>query len=111
MEKIEFNNGFIIAITLFLEHKNQNLDLKEKGISDLRLYGATDHLFDLEIPKTLPINLQKRIKKARDKAFHLRLANEKDYSIADKIFKEFEDILIKIDEQIFKTKKIKVNYR
>lgn len=109
--KIEFNNGFVTAIALFLEHKIDAYDMRNKGMSDLRLYGATDHLFDLEIPKNLSKKLKKRIIRARDKAFKLRLENSKDWKIADKLFKEFEDILIKIDEEIFKTKKVKTNYR
>ena len=57
-KETDFNNGFITAINLFLEHKDNYLDagrkkMQEFKISDLRLYGATDHLYDMEIPKSL----------------------------------------------------------
>ena len=45
----EFNNGFLIAITLFLQHKNQTHHIvrDDKGNIkwDMRLYASTDHLY------------------------------------------------------------------
>jgi hypothetical protein len=115
MRKIEFNNGFITAIALFLEHKQMEShmvkDKDGKVISDIRLYGATDHLYDLEIPKKLPENLKNRIYRWRKKCFDNRLNNPSDIKIGDSLFKEGEDILRIVDEQIFKTEKVKMNYR
>lgn len=106
---IEFNNGFITAIALFLEHKNKDRELNK--FNDLRLNGATDHLFDIEIPENLPENIKKRIEKASDKALSLRNEFSKDGKPADKIFKEFENILAQIDKEIFRTKKVVMRYR
>jgi hypothetical protein len=115
MARIEFNNGFITAITLFLEHKNfishQLRDKENKIISDLRLYCATDHLYDLEIPKKLPKILRNRILRWRHSCFHHRMDSFKSNEIPDKLFKEAEQILKAIDEQIFKTKKVVIRYR
>ena len=115
MKKIYFNNGFIIALALFVEHKNFTShicrDKDGKVYNDLRLYGATDHLYDLEIPKRFPVKLRKRIHRFKQKCFHFRMANFKDTKISDKIFKEAEDILVQIDKQIFKLEKIQIHYR
>lgn len=105
--KIEFNNGFLIAISLFLEHKN-----KYKGTdknNDLRIYAASDHLADLEIPDYVSKRLKRRIKKAVNYIFKYRLLpmNNKE---ADGIFKEFEDIMIELDKELFNLKD-KVYYR
>ena len=113
--KVEFNTGFITAIALFLEHKNQDLHMPEdkdgKLISDLRLYGATDHLYDLEIPKTINPKIFKRIHKWRAKCFHHRMDSFKDTKLTDKLFKEAEDILAQIDMQVFTAKKVVMKYR
>lgn len=110
-EDIPFNNGFITAIALFLEHKNQWQELRQQGISDMRLYASTDHLYNLEIPKGFDKKITARIKAWRGECFSLRLANLKDYSVADALFKEAEDILVMIDEKIFKTKKVELTHR
>lgn len=122
MREIEFNNGFITAIALFLEHKNRKDDLSrnQKGmiISDLRLYGATDHLFDLEIPKFvkthMPADMEKvlvKIIKWKEECLNYRLSNLETMEVADRLFKEAEDILKMIDEKMFKTKKVVMHYR
>jgi len=107
-KKPEFNNGFIIAMALFLEHKD-NWQKTER--SDLRLYGATDHLYDMEIPENLSAKLIKRIIRWRERCFHYRLENFKDSRITDSLFKEAEQILKAIDEEVFKTKKVIMRYR
>jgi len=113
--RIKFNTGFITAIALFLEHKNfishMPKDKEGKIITDLRLYGATDHLYDLEIPKNLPRNLRKRILKWVTNCFKHRLDLFKDTKITDELFKEAENILAYIDNKIFKTKKVVMRYR
>ena len=104
----EFNNGFITALALFAEHKNQ----RSIGY-DHRLYGASDHLFDIEIPKRLPNKLKTRVKKLKHMALKNRLnymENPKTTELSDRLFKEAEDILIAVDKQYF-VKKVKVHYR
>jgi hypothetical protein len=113
--QIEFNNGFITAIALFLEHKNamQLLPKDKEGklITDLRLYGATDHLYDLEIPKGIDNTLKKLIIKWRDECFHNRLAFFKTTEVSNRLFEEAENILAEIDRMIFKTKKVVMRCR
>jgi hypothetical protein len=85
--------------------------INNKVISDLRLYSATDHLYDLDIPKIISEELKNKILSWRSECFHHRLEQLKDTSISDRLFKEAEDILAKIDMEIFHTKKIVMNYR
>ena len=112
---MEFNNGFVTAIALFLEHKNFDSHLPKdkegKVICDLRLYGASDHLYDMEIPEVFDSKLRNRILEWKDKCFENRLEHFKDTKITDIIFKEAEDILACIDEEVFKTKKVIMKYR
>lgn len=113
MTKPEFNNGFITAIALFLEHKNftSHMIKKDTICVDLRLYGAADHLFELEIPDILSVKLKNRIKKWRTSIFNKRLDNFKEFDTVNALFKEGEDILAEIDKEIFKTKKVVMMYR
>jgi len=151
---MEFNNGFITAIALFLEHKSDiKYAPKDKNgklvISDLRLYVASDHLYEMEIPKSIirkakicrfSIWLWKeswigiylkfcranadilipykkvycfylKILNWRQECFIHRLDHFKDTKFADKLFEEAEDILAQIDEGVFQTKKVEINYR
>jgi hypothetical protein len=115
----EFNNGFITAIALFVQHKNQISHLmrddKGKVKSDMRLYAAADHLYEMEIPKNSSINISRNLRikiiKWRDDVFHHRMDFFEDTIITDRLFKEGEDILASIDEEIFKTKQVKMHYR
>ena len=121
---ISFNNGFITAITLFLEHKlfSSHIirDVDGKVTNDLRLYGATDHLYEIEIPESydggISNNTRKRIISWRNKCFKYRLGlydnpemTEEEYNkITDELFEEAENIIIKIDNEIFPIKKVQV---
>jgi len=114
---MEFNNGFITAIALFLEHKNFSShmirDNAGKVTHDMRLYGATDHLFNIEIPFDcgLGSHLETRIVKWREKCLHHRLTTFEDTKITSELFKEGEDILAMIDKIIFKTKRVQMTHR
>lgn len=110
-KELEFNNGFVTAIALFTQHKHQFRELREIHRSDLRLYAATDHLYDIELPEHLPKKLAMKIGKARAKAFNNRMDNTKDWKVADNIFKEFEDILKAIDEHYFVKKEVVLKHR
>ena len=152
--KIEFNNGFVTAIALFLEHKlfTELLPKDKEGklICDLRLYGATDHLYNIEIPKSLKAkwkifllskyiwvdswlgkylsffgsdfqknlilykktgNLVTKIFLWKERCFQNRLMHFKDTKITDELFKEAEEILKLIDEEVFGTKEVIMEYR
>lgn len=106
-EEIEFNNGFLTAIGLFLAHERDEW-YREKSHRSLTLYGATDHLYNLQIPSKLPKKIKERIKKARDLAFKYRLENPTK-EIVNKVFTEFKEILKDIDEYLWK-KEVYIGY-
>ena len=111
----EFNNGFLTAIMLFVEHKTMrdHIVSDEKGNVkwDMRLYGATDHLYAIEIPEDLDDYIKAKIIAWRDKCFENRMENLTDIKIANSLFEEGEDIIALIDRKYFKTKKVKMHYR
>ena len=90
-EEIEFNNGFLTAIGLFLAHERDEWHRENKTRS-LTLYGATDHLYGLEVPKNLPKGIKDRIKEAVRIAFNYRLENPSKEEVK-LVFVEFKNIL------------------
>ena len=110
--EIEFNNGFITSLMLFTQHKTKYEDIHCVGErDDIRLYGAVDHLFNMEIPEDLNPKIKERVEKLVTKAFEQRMKYEKNWEIADKIFKEAEDIIAMIDKEYFTKKKVIMKYR
>lgn len=76
----EFGKGLTYCLGLFLCHSERDYLItendKEKMIINkphMWFYGASDHLFDLQIPKTLPKVLQKRLKEFQRKCLIWRL--------------------------------------
>jgi len=109
----EFNNGFLTAIALFLEHKNFHLVNTLTCQSDSRLYGAADHLMEMHIPEFLEEKLKNRIVDARNKVMENRLGHlsfDDTFKITNEIFEEFENIMIEIDKKFF-VQKVVVKYR
>ncbi len=80
MAKSEFGKGLTYCLGLFLAH-TQDHRLEDEGVDKvvpglsvkLWFYGAGDHLFDFEIPATLPKSLQVRLKKFQIKVLDWRL--------------------------------------
>jgi len=92
--------GFITALALFLEHKNFSSHVVRDNnhiINDLRLYGATDHLLDMEIPRNLPSNLRKTIQELRTDCLAHRMDTFKDSKFTDDLFRKAEDIMASIE--------------
>lgn len=106
-QNIQFNNGFITAIGLFLSHERDEWN-RDDNKRSLTIYCAADHLYDLEIPSGLPIKLKKRINKAVSEAFKYRLINT-DKETVNKIFTEFKNILKELDEYLWK-KEVYIGY-
>ena len=104
---IEFNTGFITAIGLFLAHERDEWHREDK-IRSLTLYGATDHLHNLEIPKRLPKKLKNRIQNAVKEAYKYRLENPTSEQVLA-IFTEFKNILKELDEYLWK-KEVYIGY-
>jgi len=102
----EFNTGFITAIALFLEHKHFRIINTINCKSDSRLYGASDHLMEMEIPEFLDEKLRQRIMDAKVRVIENRLEDDFDkiFKISNDLFEEFENIMIEIDRLMFAPK-------
>ncbi len=73
----EFGKGLTYCLALFLCHSEREYwtrdDSKIKDIIDraeLWFNGASDHLYDLQIPKELPTTLKKRLAEFQKKVLH-----------------------------------------
>jgi len=108
-EKHEFNSGFISALAKFLAHREQWV-YKQKTVDyDLRIYGASDHLFDIVIPDELSESLKKEIEKFVKSVLKVRLEHI-SWKKGTKLFDKADKILQKIDKEFFKLKHVCSNY-
>lgn len=71
----EFGKGFTYCIVLFLKHAERYTDISnflDNPLGCLIWFnGASDHLYELEIPNQLPEKLRKRIAKWQSKCLDL----------------------------------------
>lgn len=106
----QFGKGLTYCIGLFLAHEDRYTAWKEatteiSAINDVNLWfnGASDHLYDLQIPNTLPPQLRKRLQEFRYRCIDLGHGEshmkgdgkEEDFYWA---IKEAKDLLRLIDE-------------
>jgi len=107
----EFGKGLTYNLGLFIAHKERYLHDKEtyekmglnKECAGTWFNGASDHLYELEIPDSLPKKLRERLAHFRDKCLDLGRgigllsdkATEKDYDWA---IREALDLLMEIDK-------------
>lgn len=100
--EIEFNNGFVTALGLFYGHRHREQFRKTSKIEgyDVRIYGASDHLYDIEYPKSLNKTLKQKIQKFVSDVFKVRL-EDITAEQADKLFERCKDLLKEIDEKCF----------
>lgn len=81
----EFGKGLCYNLGLFLCHSERDYLMTvsdiEKGIINnkpsLWFYGASDHLFELEIPKSLSVILQRRLRRFKSRVLGWRLPMHK----------------------------------
>ena len=101
-ETVEFNTGFVTALALYYGHRSQFQEVRDKGVlkSDLRNYGASDHLFDMEYPMNISSELKTQIDTFREHAFKIRLAtiSEKE---TEQLFDECLECIKAIDKEMF----------
>lgn len=111
-EELEFGKGLTYCIGLFLSHKERyepwvnsykKNGLADKSIPMLWFSGASDHLYELVIPKSFNKKLKERINEFKDKC--LDLGHGMDWNKAtDKDVKwsilEAKRILFEIDLEL-----------
>ena len=117
--KTEFGKGLCYCLALFLCHSERNMYANEKDEEkaderfkefgkveeysptvEMWFNGASDHLFDLEIPETLPKSLQKRLKEFQDKVLKWGHGFKNNSTKKDKIWaiQEAKDLIRLIDK-------------
>ena len=103
----EFGKGLSYCLALFLCHSERSYGVKGKETEilnrpDLWFYGAADHLFELQIPNGLSLNLRKRLAKFKSKVLGWRLSmgDEKQPTQEDKLWsiQEAKDLIRLIDK-------------
>jgi len=108
--EVEFNDGFITALTLFYGHREQFNEAALRATKhDLRIYAASDHLFNIQIPKCLSLRLRRKIRKfvntCLDRRFERITVDE-----GNQLFDQVLELLKKIDKECFGLKVV-VNYK
>jgi len=95
----EFGKGLTYCLGLFLAHDERRTSALTDCDPDWGLWfnGAADHLFDLQIPPTLPDALQEDLLSFQKQCLHWRL---EDATKADKIWATAtaKCLLMRIDE-------------
>ena len=108
MKKPEFNNGFITALALFYGHREQFREHSKIAGYDMRIYGASDHLLDIQYPENLEPELKEKVERFVNDVISLRLERISQRE-ADELFDRCLEILKEIDEKYFGLK-VTVNY-
>lgn len=94
----EFNNGFVTALALFYGHSMDGID--KDGSNDYRVYVASDHLYDLEIPACISEDLRTRLKAWVDYVFSQKLERPSKAETSA-IFEDCKKYLMEIDREVF----------
>lgn len=96
----EFGKGLIYCLGLFLCHTDQNKNYYESSLEgnySLWFNGAVDHLLEMIIPESLPIELKISLKDFQDKCLRWRFVNAtgKDFEWSVETAKSF---LLRLDK-------------
>lgn len=102
----EFGKGLTYCLGLFLAHAERQhqlpkeyIEKNQKMYEGLWLYAASDHLYELEIPKNFPKKIKDKIKALKDYAFTYRLTDP-PIGTKEKLIQEAKDLLLMIDKHI-----------
>lgn len=98
----EFGKGLTYCLGLFLCHSERDyMKETDRIINNIGLWfnGAGDHLFELQIPISLPFDIRVRLKEFKDKVITWRCSEptkeNKEWAI-----REAKDLLRLLDEHI-----------
>lgn len=86
--KSEFGKGLCYCLGLFLAHESKYENVRnEKTISKMWVFmwfnGANDHLYELQVPDTLPKYLQKRLQRFKKKCLNWGHGFDEDYLLTE----------------------------
>jgi hypothetical protein len=115
--KSEFGSGFLYSLMLFAFHMDSAIERMKKEHDDhtlqLWINGASDHMYELVIPKTLPEKLQAKLHKFRASALNyghghgMLKFNLENYR---KMRKQLESIIVELDNHLFQIKVKRATY-
>lgn len=106
----EFGRGLTYCLGLFLAHAEREVNVevykkifKEEAENEAAMIwfsGASDHLYDLQIPKTLPEELQKRLNELQEKAIEWGHGYKSKCALSDVkwAIQEAKSLLFEIDK-------------
>lgn len=105
----DFGCGFAYNLGLFLAHQDRFFDeIREDMRWGIWFNSAADHLFELQIPKFLPLKLRKRILTFKKKCLEYRFEGSGQVTIKDVVWAldEAKFFLMELDKYL-KIKSIK----
>ena len=93
----EFGKGCVYCLGLFLAHESMKTSNPWHWFN-----GASDHLYELEIPDSFPVELKDRIELFTHKALEWGHGYERNGTEEDKrwALREAKDILMEIDKYL-----------
>jgi hypothetical protein len=110
----EFGKGLVYCLGLFLSHAERYNEKNEEIFSnnaEMWFNGASDHLYEIEIPKNINKKLRDRIRNFQDKCLeygHGFKGNIKEKNVIWAI-QEAKDLLFEIDK-LLKVNPIKATW-
>lgn len=119
MEESEFGTGCTYNLALFLAHESKIQQFRnmneDNNYSHAWFNGASDHLYELQIPKQFPEELQTRLQEFKNKVLDwghgsgLMTPNSVNWKDVEWSLRECKDLLMEIDKQL-KVKVIKGDF-
>lgn len=98
----EFGKGCVYCLGLFLAHEYKNIDYNKniELMGHLWFNAASDHLYEMEIPKEFPYRLKKQIRDLERFALSNGHGIKTDATKEDVLYaiNEAKNILFKIDK-------------
>jgi len=108
----DFGAGFVYNLFLFAKHwgliqnileSHRRANLPENWAYNLWFYGASDHLIDLNVPKTFKgTKVERLVNRLKEKCsgsiFHFTKVNSKESF--EEVFSDLEQIFILIDKKL-----------
>ena len=103
----EFNHGFVSALGLFLAHEQQGeyMRVLRPDSWDFRINAAADHLYDLEIPKSIKPAFKKALLSFQKRAINARLERLSNEQVMA-FFKEAKQLLYRFDGEVLRIKHV-----
>lgn len=94
----EFGKGYAYCLGLFLAHAERHIGDRDKIRGGLWLYGAADHIFELEIPDQLTDDEKMRADAFKGLVLDQRMG-EVPWKEVDALIQTAKDLLLEWDKR------------